>query len=329
MNSGWLEEDIDESFETPSKSQKPRRTESSRLDTSAPKRKKTKRVLRNELFEKDPEASEEQYRCDQPEPLSKENHSIATGNIQPSTNFSETSVINLMKFMKIKPFPPSVPTAQKFETWMDYRKKLRIQFEQCGNVSQRFLATLLYTNVGEEVERIISSRNMMPEINEVAEDFPHFEHLVEQLDNYFRSLSDSTVNYNILTSMEQKPEESAHDFHTRIIRQAETCGMSDTQAIRNQFIKGMRDREHAIRAFTDGTELNAVVAAASRRESLAKNHENKALIAWTTRNQMPQEVASLANVRTDSYRRPPPYNRSQRSPVRCKHKVSNLQRSRR
>lgn len=201
---------------------------------------------------------------------------------------------NCFKYVQLKPFPPDVPTAAKWETWIDYHRKIKIQFERCEGASEKLKAGLLFTSIGEEVEKIITTRGMFPDESEVGPDFPYFHNMLTKLGTYFKSLSDETVNINHFASMKQLPSEGARGFETRLLRQAEICEMKEAKAmIRNRFIQGMSDREHAKRAFTDGTPLEEIVAAASRTE--AYNNRSLApepLSNWGEQNK-PLEVAAL------------------------------------
>lgn len=200
-----------------------------------------------------------------------------------------------LKYVRIKPFPQDVPTSQKWQAWIDYRRKVYIQLELCGDASQKAMAGLVFTNIGEEVERVISARNMFPDESEVPAGFPHLTNLMDNLNGYFRSLSDDSVNFNEFSSMKQKLGEAARDFHTRIVRQAEVCELKQAESmIRNQFLQGMRDREHSKRAFTDGTQLEEIIAAASRNESLQRI-EPMSLLTDSRDNGQPVVVATVSD----------------------------------
>lgn len=227
--------------------------------------------------------------------------------------------LNCLKFIKIKPFPSNIPTSQKWENWIDYRRKLNIQFEQCAELSEKFKAGLLFTNIGEETEKIITTRGMFPEEEEVGADFPFFKNLTSKLESYFKSLADETVNINTFATMKQLPNEGARDFETRLLRQADVCELKGAEAmIRNQFIQGMRDREHAKRAFTDGAPLEVIVAAASRTEAYAlKNPVAEPLFGWSD-NQRPLEVAAISQRATRS-------NHNEQNPRQGSRSVSTRQ----
>lgn len=183
-----------------------------------------------------------------------------------------------LKYVKVKPFPQNIPQPQKWQAWLDYRRKLSIQLEQCGNATQKAMAGLVYTSIGEEMEQIISAREMFPDGDDLPDDYPYLTKMIGDLDEYFKGLSDEAVNFNEFSNMKQKLGEAARDFHTRVVRQAEVCGIKQSQSmIRNTFIQGMRDREQAKRAFTDAIPIEEVISAATRRESL-QHHESPIVI---------------------------------------------------
>lgn len=289
---GWTETDVEtEICGNNLSNESPKRfNETPAVKTTLNQRKAVKRTLQEALHNKEDLVDHRRVTL---EPL-----------FESEVERTKKNDLSWIKYVKIKPFPTNIPTAQKWESWLDYRRKLRIQLEPYTGASERILAGLLFTNIGEEVEQIISTRNLFPEVEDVDADFPHFTHLIEGLDGYFRGLSDETVNFSGFANMKQKTTESARDFQTRLIRQAEVCDLKEAKPmIRNQFIQGMRDREHAKRAFTDGTTLEDIVSAASRNESLmATTSLANPLAPWNDK-QYPQEVASLTSDSRDRFSR--------------------------
>lgn len=271
-NCEWTEEDIGGN-ETPQ-----RVASTSQPQTTAPQREKVKRGLRV--------SNDAEYTIPRKQ-------SCGSGSGSSGTSGKN----DWLKYVRIKPFPSNIPTAQKWQAWLDYRRKVNIQLEQCGDASQKSMAGLLYTSIGEELEQIISAKGMFPDETEVPDGYPHLTNLMTNLNDYFRGLSDDAVNYNEFSSMKQKVGEAARDFHTRVVRQAEVCDLKQADSmIRNQFIQGMRDREHAKRSFTDGTLLEEIIAAASRNESVHQP-EPLAVLTDSSGEKQPMVVAAVSEQR--------------------------------
>lgn len=198
------------------------------------------------------------------------------------------------KFFKPDQFPPNTPPERKLEVWLDWKKQFGISLELAGKLSQRTSANFLFMSVGDEVRKIISAYEMMPEVGDVPEAYEHYTELITKLDDHFRDSSDVTVHLNIFSSMKQESKESARDFRIRLTRQAELCQLQNAQEfIRNRFVQGMKDKQLAERAFVDNWSFEAVVAAAARKEILQSKPE--AFEPWgaTLNRQDTVEVAAL------------------------------------
>lgn len=200
------------------------------------------------------------------------------------------------KFFKPDQFPQNTPAERKLEVWLDWKKQFGISLELAGKLSQRTSANFLYMSVGDEIRKIISAYDMMPDVEAVSEAYKHYDELIAKLDDHFHDSSDVTVHLNIFSTMKQEPKESARDFRIRLTRQAELCQLQNAhEFIRNRFVQGMKDKQLAERAFVDNWSFEAVVAAAARKEILQSKPE--AFEPWgaVPSKQDALEVAALQN----------------------------------
>lgn len=204
------------------------------------------------------------------------------------------------RFMKPDPYPSDVPESQKWSRWIDWRQQFKVALSLHGETSQLKKANLLFMSGGPIIREIVSSQAMMPDPDAVAEDFAHYEHLMERLNDYFRKISDVAVDLGVFSSMKQESKENAREFHLRLLKQAMVCGLSDAEdLIRNQFIRGMRNRDIADRAFIDNWKLNDLVQAVARKEALSQSRD--ILAPWNESNKdSPIEVAAISSQRSNN-----------------------------
>lgn len=175
---------------------------------------------------------------------------------------------------KPDPFPENIPPTKRFEAWLDWKQQFRVALETVEGLTERMKGNFLFMSIGNEFRKIIHACSMMPDIKDVGEEYPHYTNLESKLEEYFRSSTDTTINLNNFSTMKQEAKEGARDFHIRTMRQATLCGLKEaTDLVRNNFIKGMKDRELADRAFIDNWKLDEIVAAATRKEALIDKQE--------------------------------------------------------
>lgn len=171
------------------------------------------------------------------------------------------------KYAKLKPFPPGIELSMKWAEWIDFRRKLDITVKTFVGASQKDLAGFLFTNIGSELEDIIITRGLYPKPTVADKYFRYYDVLVDNIGEYFRKASDPAANMTRFYSMKQGPGETVHDFHTKLLKQAEVCGLrANYDAIRNRLIDGMTNRLLADRVYEDGKSVDEIVAVASRKE---------------------------------------------------------------
>lgn len=211
--------------------------------------------------------------------------------VERSTEFHQGA----MKQIKPDPFPANVAPEGKLGAWLDWKRQIGMSMELAGKTTQRYKASYLYMCAGDEIRRIIEAYAMMPDPDEVDSKYKHFDRLLGKLDEYFRGASDVAIDLNKFSTMKQDGKEGAREFQIRLARQATLCGLRDQpHLIRDRFLGGMKDRELSNRAVIDNWSLEAVVAAAVRKEALIDKHEGfKPWPEVPSREEV--EVAALAN----------------------------------
>lgn len=179
----------------------------------------------------------------------------------------EKMAVKWLRALKIDAYPTNIPIAEKYAVWLDYSARVKIQLEGCHAAGQRMLATSLYGAVGRELNEIINVRQLLRDVGEVETGFPFYDEMMQGLEEYFKSLSDASMNVNHLHNMKQAPDELASSFALRLQRQAKVCDLHSTEVIRNLFLKGMANKTVADDAYRQGWTMEVAMHAASREEA--------------------------------------------------------------
>lgn len=169
---------------------------------------------------------------------------------------------------KPEPFPEAIPTTEKKRRWREWKAQFLAVMELRGEKQQKRKALLLFACVGAEVQRVIQQEKMMEPPKEGEGGKPFFEVMLQRLDRHFDKFSDGSVEVRLFNDMKQSPTETAHEFHQRLLEQADICGFSEVeQLVRVRLIDGLRDKvvtEHAHMANLPSSEI---VGMASRNEA--------------------------------------------------------------
>ena len=178
-------------------------------------------------------------------------------------------VYKMAKFFKPDPFPPNLPSPEKYQAWRLWKKQFMVALELSGETSQRNKANFLVISVGEEVRQLIFTLDLLPDAVP-GETKPVFDILVQGLETHFKGTSDETVDLTAFNTMKQGEKEGARDFHIRLMRQANLCGfLGQESLIKARFVTGMRDRKAAEQAFSQNWDLLQTVSVAARNEAAA------------------------------------------------------------
>lgn len=82
------------------------------------------------------------------------------------------------KSVKSAPFEPNIRAADKLYRWTNWVKVLLMGLERAGIFNQRDRAMELSLAAGEEVNSIIMTEDLLPEVHEVREGFPFFDYML-------------------------------------------------------------------------------------------------------------------------------------------------------
>lgn len=193
-------------------------------------------------------------------------------------------------------FPKDISSSGKLEAWLDWKKVFETSMELADLVSQRTKANYLTLLGGSELRQIITLRNMLPDIEDVEEDFPFYKKLVKSLESYFREMSDITIDVVAFMNASQEAKESARDFEVRLRRTAERCqNKIGEDMIKTRFIQGMKDHELAHQACIEAMDLSTLVTRATRQEAFGRAKVQK-FNPWQASDSMSSEQPTLAVV---------------------------------
>lgn len=166
----------------------------------------------------------------------------------------------------IPKFPKDIPSNKLWENWQSFIENFEIaaSLSTFGCPSDR--AKLLYLTIGKNLQDIINAANLQPNYHDPR----CYSTLVEGINNYFKSMTDTAAEHDAFQAMRQAKGESIVAFHARLTQKVRLCGYSPTDQTRfilAQLLKGMQNRELAVAARTYGHNANYIVQAGTRVEA--------------------------------------------------------------
>lgn len=153
-----------------------------------------------------------------------------------------------------------------WEEWLKYRENFEIAATLANANDPARRSQLLYLSIGEEMQGVIRAARLKPELNNPK----CYDMFVLGIENYLKSMVDTSSEHEAFSAMEQEKGESTVMFHTRLVQKVRLCGYSETDEdrfVRTQLLKGMRNRDLAHAARTYGYTVDYVIQAATRNES--------------------------------------------------------------
>lgn len=172
------------------------------------------------------------------------------------------------KVCKPAEFPKALSPSEQLSAWISWKRQFMIAMEMMRVRGQAQRAQLSYLYIGDELRLVIDAYKMMPDGSLVDGRFEHCVELIKKLDDYFRSATDETIDLETLWAAKQRSTDSARVFLTRIMQQAERCGITDMKIIRTNFLRGMKDQAVALTAIAGEWDVDKIVKAATRNEAL-------------------------------------------------------------
>lgn len=108
------------------------------------------------------------------------------------------------------------------------------------------------------------------ELRPSLDDEDCYSRFVGNIDSYFRSMTDPTVEHESFLNMRQLDDEPIVRFHTRLMEKVRLCGYSPSDQARFvhlQLLKGMRNQELARFARLYGHDTPHIIQIAARNEA--------------------------------------------------------------
>lgn len=204
---------------------------------------------------------------------------------------SSTQQHKQIKMFKVKPFPESITPTAQYEQWNYWLQNFEMAIESAGDFSQRKMAVELSLHIGEEIRKVISTKELLADRRDVEQDFPFYTDLVRNLTKHFKSLTDESVDVTMFDNIKQGENETAAQFDMRLELLAKRIGETNRAVIKKRLLQGMKDRQLAERAYIDGIEHLEIVKMASRKEAIEKCSEQNAF-PWT----QPKKTSIIAAI---------------------------------
>ncbi|XP_065087250.1 uncharacterized protein K02A2.6-like [Ochlerotatus camptorhynchus] len=184
-----------------------------------------------------------------------------------STVMQTGSSTQSIRWDNIKPFPKGVSANKLWEAWIKYFEnfELAASLANADDPVKRY--QMLYLSIGDELQGIVRAAKLRPDSNGPS----CYAIFVKNIENYLKSLTDTSAEHDMFSSMQQEKGESAVNFHARLMEKVWLCGYSTSDQerfVRTQLLKGLRNRALANAARTYGHDTNFVVQSATRDEAL-------------------------------------------------------------
>lgn len=185
---------------------------------------------------------------------------------EPSSGSGPTDRGCNIRWDLIPKFPNNIPSNKLWESWRSFI----VNFEMAASLStftgSADRAKLLYLSIGKNLQDVISAADLQPNYRDPR----CYTTLVERVNNYFRSMTDTAAEHEAFQAMRQPKGESIIMFHARLTQKVRLCGYSPTDQVRfvlAQLLKGMQNRELSMAARTYGHHAKYIVQAATRVEA--------------------------------------------------------------
>lgn len=172
----------------------------------------------------------------------------------------------------IPKFPKDIPSNMLWENWQSFIKNFEIAVSLSTFSGSSDRAKLLYLSIGKDLQDIIGAANIQPNY----QDPRCYPTLVDEMNRYFKSMTDTGAEHEAFQAMRQNKGESIVTFHARLTQKVRLCGYSladQNRFVLAQLLKGMLNRKIAVAARTYGYDADYVVQAATRVESYKTDEE--------------------------------------------------------
>lgn len=171
------------------------------------------------------------------------------------------SLTSASKLPAIKEFGSYPPTLQygKFLAWIDI-VKTTLTFASDWDESVK--ANWFKVVCGETLTKVISSHKLVGK-----DPSKPFSSLVEALVAHFHGYVDAALNQRAFDACRQEPGETASDYFIRLSQLAIHMSV-DEERLKAHYVNNLYDKEFGNLAITSGWDLNQIVSAATRKETI-------------------------------------------------------------
>lgn len=161
---------------------------------------------------------------------------------------------------------------------LDRKSVFDVALSVCNAMpSEQQKASLLYTCYGPETQKVIKLLSL-PSMHSGGWIANEYQELSIGLNNFFRGMVDESVDYSRFHDAKQGENEDIHKYTLRLRGLATCIDVSPALfAFRHQLLKGMRNREFAIKASDDNIPLRELIQISARKEQRELDEPSKML----------------------------------------------------
>lgn len=232
------------------------------------------RLRRLEEMIKNVSGSSARGRAPDTVPVTNNPDQSGRSNHEPSFASSSAERGGNIRWDLIPKFPTDIASNKLWEAWQSYIENFEIAVSLSTFTGQAERAKLLYLSLGTKLQDIINAANLHP-------NYPDprcYSTLVEGINTYFRSMTDTAAEHEAFQAMRQAKGETIVTFHARLTQKVRLCGYStldQSRFVLAQLLKGMENRKLAMTARTYGHDAIYVVQAATRVEAYETGEQDE------------------------------------------------------
>lgn len=205
----------------------------------------------------------------------------------------------MMRFQRPQPLQENIPAAERYERWLDWKGSFDVALSVCeGNPSEQQKAALLFTSVGPETQKTIRLLALPPMQKGDWSLGREYLELSNGLNSFFRGMVDEAIDFSRFHGVQQEHSEGIHKYTLRV-RGLAVCVNIDpsSSAFRHQLLKGMRDRELAIKATDENIPLSVLIQTAARKEHRGAGVTTNNIETWRQPEAPQTMVAAVSTSR--------------------------------
>jgi hypothetical protein len=203
----------------------------------------------------------------------------------------------MLRFQRPQPLQENIPVAEKYERWLDWKGAFDVALSVCDSQpSEQQKAALLFTTVGPETQRTIRLLALPPMHQGSSCNGREYDTLSTGLNSFFRGMVDESVDYSRFHDASQEAAEGIHKYTLRLRALAASVNVAPSSfAFRHQLLKGMRDRELAVKAADDSIAIAELIQIAARKEQREASSVLRKPEPWSSIETQPVIAAVSAN----------------------------------